>query len=139
MPPEGQPPLWRCRAVAVRGPSGSPTRIGVLRLKWLEQRHMRQIRRWNERHTEELQAAWLNGSGIMVWSVSSQPGTEDRAALRRAAPIARRFAGHFSEKLVAARRAHSSIGEGLGWERDGVRLWTLVNLAPEPLDERCSP
>jgi hypothetical protein len=41
---------------------------GVLRNKWFERRHMQhQIRRWAFDHTGEIQTAWMNGSGIMVW------------------------------------------------------------------------
>ena len=41
---------------------------GVLHLKWLEPRHMQyQINRWTRSHQDELQAAWINGSGIQVW------------------------------------------------------------------------
>jgi hypothetical protein len=41
---------------------------GVLQHKWLERRHMQhQIRRWDRDHSGELQSAWMNGSGIMVW------------------------------------------------------------------------
>ena len=41
---------------------------GVLRNKWFERRHLQhQIRRWDTDHTGELQTAWMNGSGMMVW------------------------------------------------------------------------
>lgn len=141
--PEGQPPAMEMQSCSGSWAQWFPSypEIGVLRLKWLEQRHMQhQIRRWNERHTEELQAAWLNGSGIMVWeNVFGSPNPwypGDRAFLRRAAPIARRFAGHFSEGTwrPLVEPTHPSV-KASEWERDGVRLWTLVNLAPEPLDE----
>jgi len=66
--------------------------IGVLHLKWIEQRHIQhQIRRWDTDHTSELAAAWLNGSGVLVWENvfgSWNPWRwEDRAALRRMAPV----------------------------------------------------
>ena len=41
---------------------------GVLRARWFEQRHMlHHTRRWNRDHLEELQSAWLNGVGMLVW------------------------------------------------------------------------
>ncbi|MHC4744959.1 MAG: hypothetical protein ACYS8Z_23840, partial [Planctomycetota bacterium] len=41
---------------------------GVLWNKWFERRHMmHQIKRWNSDHTGELHAAWMNGSGMLVW------------------------------------------------------------------------
>lgn len=43
---------------------------GVLRAHWYERRHMQHhIRRWHRDHSEELQSAWLNGVGMMVWEV----------------------------------------------------------------------
>ena len=68
--------------------------VGVLRHRWIEPRHMQhQIRRWDRQHRGELAAAWLNGSGIMVWenvfgSYNPWPA-QDRADLRRMAPILR--------------------------------------------------
>ncbi len=43
---------------------------GVVRSRWFEQRHqMHHVRRWNRDHSDELQSAWLNGVGVMVWEV----------------------------------------------------------------------
>jgi formylglycine-generating enzyme required for sulfatase activity len=107
--------------------------IGVLHLKWIEPRHMQhQIRRWDKSHQQELAAAWLNGSGIFVWENvfgSWNPWNgEDRATLRRMVPVLRHFASHFSEGEwlpyfpTLVEKVHSSY-----WERDEVRLWTIVN------------
>lgn len=115
--------------------------IGVLRLKWLEPRHMQhQIHRWDERHTGELKAAWLNGSGMLVWeNIFGSPNPwhpEDRALLRRAVPIARRFAGHLTEGQwrPLIERTHPDV-QASEWELGGIRLWTLVNLGDDPLSE----
>ena len=43
---------------------------GVLRARWFEQRHMmHHTRRWNTDHTDELQSAWVNGVGVLIWDV----------------------------------------------------------------------
>ena len=43
---------------------------GVVRSHWFERRHqMHHVRRWHRDHAEELQSAWLNGIGVMVWEV----------------------------------------------------------------------
>lgn len=43
---------------------------GVMRAKWFERRHMlHQTRRWNRSHREEMQVAWLNGAGMLIWEV----------------------------------------------------------------------
>ncbi len=43
---------------------------GVIRAKWYEPRHqLHHVRRWHRDHRDELQSAWLNGIGVMVWEV----------------------------------------------------------------------
>jgi len=43
---------------------------GVVRSHLYERRHMQHhVRRWHRDHSEELQSAWLNGIGVMVWEV----------------------------------------------------------------------
>ena len=106
---------------------------GVLWNKWLERRHMmHQIKRWNLDHTEELQTAWMNGSGILVWEnvFGSWVGWSgrDRSILRTMLPIQRRFVDLFcGEKwtpLIETEKAglYASL-----WEGRSLRLWTLVN------------
>jgi formylglycine-generating enzyme required for sulfatase activity len=106
---------------------------GVLRAKWLEPRHMQhQIRRWDHDHTSELHSAWMNGSGMMIWENvfgSQVPwNARDRSILRAMLPIQRRFTALFHggwwTPLVAVEQ--SGIFASL-WEKDGVRLWTIVN------------
>jgi hypothetical protein len=107
---------------------------GVLRNKWLERRHMQhQIQRWSHDHSGELQSAWMNGSGMMVWEnvFGSWVGwsRRDRSILRALLPIQRRYGRLFSgerwKPLVPtlAKDVYASLWEG----EDGVRLWTLVN------------
>jgi hypothetical protein len=106
---------------------------GVLRDKWIERRHMQhQIRRWQFDHTSELHAAWMNGSGMMVWEnvfgswVGWNP--RDRALLRAMLPVQRRFFAIFTGEgwtpLVPTLQqgVYASL-----WESEGLRLWTLVN------------
>lgn len=43
---------------------------GVVRSHVIERRHlMHHVRRWHRDHAVELQSAWLNGVGVMVWEV----------------------------------------------------------------------
>ncbi|HOX39265.1 MAG TPA: SUMF1/EgtB/PvdO family nonheme iron enzyme [Candidatus Brocadiia bacterium] len=107
--------------------------VGVLRLKWIEPRHMQhQIKRWDASHRDELAAAWLNGSGMLVWENvfgSWNPWSQaDKAALRRMAPILRRYAnllagGRWLPCFPAARKGVLASC----WEGDGARLWTIAN------------
>lgn len=133
--PEGHPTveeLERCSSSWAQGLESFPG-IGALRLKWIEPRHMQhQIRRWDTSHTSELAAAWLNGSGMLVWE--NVFGTwnpwdpSDRAALRRMAPVQRAFADLLSagEWLPAYPTQTASVHASC-WQRGGVRLWTLMN------------
>jgi formylglycine-generating enzyme required for sulfatase activity len=111
---------------------------GVVRNAWFEQRHLvHLVRRWDTDHSGELQTAFMNGSGIVVWenvfgfSVDWTP--RDRSILRAMLPIQRRFADHFAygawTPLVETVPFH--VYASL-WELEESRLWTLVNRSPEP-------
>lgn len=112
---------------------------GVLRNKWFERRHMQhQIKRWNLDHSGELQAAWMNGSGMMVWEnvFGSWVGwnARDRSLLRSMLPVQRRytqlFTGESWTPLVPTeqKQVYASL-----WMGNGLRLWTLVNRSATPV------
>ncbi len=122
----------------------SPT-PGVLRAHWFERRHqMHQTRRWNRDHSEELQTAWLNGCGMLVWEnvFGSWVGWNgrDRATLRRMLPIQRRFsrllvdgdwtplAGELSGPLFASR-----------FDLESQSLWLIANRSAEPCEWEVEP
>jgi sulfatase-modifying factor enzyme 1 len=70
---------------------------GVVRAKWYEPRHqLHHVRRWHRDHRAELQSAWLNGIGVMVWEVvfSAWVGwnAADAGWLRRMAAVQRAHA-----------------------------------------------
>lgn len=113
---------------------------GVLRNKWFERRHMQhQIRRWHHDHAEELQIAWMNGSGIMIWEnvFGSWVGwtPRDRSILRSMLPVQRRYARLFQGDAwtpllpTEVQGVYASL-----WEADGLRLWTLVNRTDAPVN-----
>ena len=86
---------------------------GVVRSHLADRRHlMHHVRRWHRTHHEELQSAWVNGIGVMVWEVvfGVWVGWNDRDA-------------HTLRRMVAAQRAlHDLLTRG---------EWTpLVNLGP---------
>ena len=67
---------------------------GVIRSHYVERRHQQHhVRRWHRRHAEELQSAYLNGVGVMVWEVvfGVWVGWSDRdaATLRRMLAVQR--------------------------------------------------
>jgi hypothetical protein len=71
---------------------------GVVRSHHYERRHqMHHVRRWHRDHTEELQSAWFNGIGVMVWEVvfGVWVGWTDRdAQVLRRMTRAQRALGH---------------------------------------------
>ena len=108
---------------------------GVLRNRWYERRHTMHLVDRLEHRTDaraELQTAWMNGTGIMVWGnvFGSWLGwsPKDRSMLRSMLPILRRFAGLFSGEhwtpLVPTEQ-HGIYASS--WGSKGLRLWTLVN------------
>jgi formylglycine-generating enzyme required for sulfatase activity len=113
---------------------------GVLRNKWFERRHIQhQIARWDRDHTAELQRAWMNGSGMMVWEnvFGSWVGwnRRDRSILRAMLPIERRysdlFAGEGWTPLVQTQQ--TGVFASL-WEGNGLHLWTIVNRNAFPVE-----
>ncbi len=117
----------------------SPT-PGVLRARWFERRHMlHHTRRWNRDHASELQSAWLNGAGMLVWEsvFGSWVGwsARDRSMLRAMVAVQRRYAWLLTEGAWAPLAARSLDGPwpsvvGSRFSAAGATLWTLVNRTP---------
>ena len=114
---------------------------GVLRAHWYERRHMQHhVRRWHRDHTEELQSAWLNGVGVMVWEVVFGVwvgwSARDAATVRRMVTVQRAAhalltTGTWTPLAELAPEAESAGVYASRWEADGVALWTLVNRGEE--------
>jgi formylglycine-generating enzyme len=108
---------------------------GVVRAKWFERRHIvHHTRRWHRHHRGELESAWLNGCGIVVWEnvFGSWVGWRDvdAAALR----AMRRVQGPYAPWLTAEDWTPLADHPGGGapvfasrWEHDGAALWTVVH------------
>ncbi|RPF29059.1 SUMF1/EgtB/PvdO family nonheme iron enzyme [Georgenia muralis] len=110
---------------------------GVLRAHWYERRHMQHhIRRWHRDHAEELQSAWLNGVGVMVWEVVFGVwvgwNPRDAATVRRMVTVQRAATELLLEAEWTPLAEISPDAESAGvyastFARDGVTLWALVN------------
>ncbi|HEX2133558.1 MAG TPA: SUMF1/EgtB/PvdO family nonheme iron enzyme [Actinophytocola sp.] len=110
---------------------------GVMRARWYEPRHMtHSTRRWNRDHSDELQSAFVNGAGMLVWDtvfgVWVGWNERDRATLRRMLRVQRACSELFTsgewEPLVDA--APEALAAGVyasRFGRGGLRLWTVVN------------
>jgi sulfatase-modifying factor enzyme 1 len=108
---------------------------GVLRAKWFEPRHMlHQTRRWDRDRSAQLQTAWLNGAGMLVWEnvfgswVGWSP--RDRATLSAMLRVQRRFARHLAQgewtPLADPADATAPSVFSSRFELGGSRLWTIV-------------
>jgi hypothetical protein len=110
---------------------------GVLRAHWFERRHMmHHTRRWNRDHSAELQSAWVNGCGVLVWDdvfgVWVGWNARDRATLRAMRPVQRAFAdvlrdGQWTPLCALHLSAESHHVYAHRYDLNGTTLWTLVN------------
>jgi hypothetical protein len=118
---------------------------GVLRAHLFERRHMmHHTRRWNRDHSEELQSAWLNGCGILVWECvfGSWVGWNDRDAsvLRRMLTVFRAFPdlllrGEWTPLADLGADVPAEVYASR-FSDAGTDLWLLVNRGPEPVEFR---
>ena len=110
---------------------------GVLRAHWFERRHMmHHTRRWNRDHSVELQSAWVNGCGVLVWDdvfgVWVGWNRRDRATLRAMRPVQQAFAdvlrdGTWTPLCALHPSAESHHVYAHRYDLDGTELWTIVN------------
>lgn len=118
---------------------------GVLRAHVFERRHMmHHTRRWNRDHSDELQSAWVNGCGILVWEsvFSAWVGwnARDRSTLRRMTAAQRAFSpvligGEWTPltpEVPDTARAHGVFASR--FELADVTFWTLINRSDEDFD-----
>ncbi|ONI74376.1 hypothetical protein BWI15_13775 [Kribbella sp. ALI-6-A] len=118
---------------------------GVLRAHLFERRHMmHHTRRWNRDHSDELQSAWVNGVGILVWEsvFSAWVGwnARDRATLRRMVAAQRAFSPvlingdwiPLTPEIPDKARSHGVFGSR--FELADVTFWTLINRDEEDFE-----
>jgi formylglycine-generating enzyme required for sulfatase activity len=101
--------------------------------KWLEPRHMVHVcNRWAHNHTDDLQAAFFNGTGFEswenVWGIWNQMTPRDAEALRRMMTIERANAA----LLTSAQWEPNILTHQFGvfaskWPGKDSTLWTIVN------------
>jgi hypothetical protein len=110
---------------------------GVQRARWFERRHMTHAtRRWNRDHSAELQSAFMNGAGMLVWDAvfGVWVGWHDRdkATLRRMLRVQRAFttllvAGEWTPLADTSAEAIAAGVYASRFAESGRTLWTLVN------------
>jgi formylglycine-generating enzyme required for sulfatase activity len=107
---------------------------GVYRNKWFERHHMQHaIARWNSDKTPQLQTAWMNGSGMLIWeNVFGQWlgwCERDKSIYRAMYSIQHYFSALFSGEEWVPLSEESDI-KGIfisSWKSEGIQLRTLVN------------
>ncbi len=113
----------------------------LLRNKLVEQRHMHfEVRRWQSNHDRQLERAWLNGTGMVIWEnvFGTWVGTDAsfRRRLKLMRPVWKRYADLFArgnwEPYIDT--GHSDLYGSL-WSSDAasgdrVTVVTLVNRGP---------
>ncbi|HYP14267.1 MAG TPA: SUMF1/EgtB/PvdO family nonheme iron enzyme, partial [Bryobacteraceae bacterium] len=108
---------------------------GVVRNKWLERRHMVHIgQRQSRDRTSFLHAAWMNGTGVLVWEnifgMWNGFTRRDEFILRVMSPVQRRYAELFSSEdwtpltPVLSQGVYASLWRNQSGQQ---RIWTLVN------------
>ncbi|WP_022887039.1 SUMF1/EgtB/PvdO family nonheme iron enzyme [Glaciibacter superstes] len=110
---------------------------GVMRAHWYERRHMmHSTRRWNHDHSAELQSAWMNGTGMLVWDtvfgVWVGWNSRDKATLRRMLRVQRAFNevlvdGEWTPLTDAAPEALAAGVYVSRFSLGDLTLWTIVN------------
>lgn len=149
--PEGSPSIEQVEVCQASWAQSLPELAvpGLLRLKWVEPRHMQhQVSRWAQSHTRELENAFFNGSGVLVWEnvfgTWNPWSKEDRATLRRMAAVLRQFAGLFGSDAWDPMTPTLVSGVFANrWPGKGVTVWTIINrtgrTVTEPVMEVASP
>ncbi|WP_347753805.1 SUMF1/EgtB/PvdO family nonheme iron enzyme [Agrococcus sp. ProA11] len=122
------------------------TAPGVQRARLVERRHMLHgIRRWNRSHAEELQSAWMNGTGVLVWDavfgVWVGWNERDRATLRAMSRVQRAChelleRGDWQPLAGATAEAADRGVFGTTWALGDLTLVTLINRGDEPVRGR---
>tara|TARA_R110002051_G_scaffold72905_5_gene131809 strand:- start:743 stop:2617 length:1875 start_codon:yes stop_codon:yes gene_type:complete len=106
---------------------------GIMRAHWYERRHMmHSTRRWNRDHSDELQSAFMNGTGILVWDdvfgVWVGWNRRDASTLRRMVRIQRALSDVFVEGEWTPLSSTPVSGVYVStWRRDGLTVFTAVN------------
>ena len=110
-----------------------PKKPGILKLKWTEPRHMQyQIRRWNRDRNGEIETAFFNGSGMLVWEnifgTYNPWNLLDRQNWKKANLILHFFADIFTgtgdEPYFPSKNSQVYINH---WGHSGKEIFLLIN------------
>lgn len=110
---------------------------GVMRAHWYERRHMmHSIRRWNRDHSAELQSAWMNGTGMLIWDavfgIWVGWNERDKSTLRRMLRVQRALTDVLvdGDWFPLADGTREAVAEGVyvsRFEQGQLTFWTVIN------------
>jgi hypothetical protein len=110
---------------------------GVMAAHWFDRRHMQHhTRRWNRDHSDELQSAWMNGTGMVVWDAvfGSWVGWNERdlSTLRHMVRAQRALAdvlldGEWTPLVDATPEALEAGVHVSRFRTESATLWTIIN------------
>ncbi len=111
-----------------------PKPPGLLHLKWIEPKHNQfQVRRWDTSHRREIETAFFNASGMMIWEnifgTCNPWTTADRQQWKRASAILRCFSDLLSSDQWQP--FYPTISEGLysqRWGDETLAVYTLLSV-----------
>jgi len=106
---------------------------GIVRNRWLEQRHMiYRLSRFSHEQSTLIQNAWINGCGIVIWEnvfgTVNELNPRDRTLLNAMLPIQRQYSEFFTQGAwtplfpVWLHRVYASQ-----WQLGLKKIWTIVN------------
>ncbi|MGA2914706.1 MAG: SUMF1/EgtB/PvdO family nonheme iron enzyme [Sedimentisphaerales bacterium] len=109
-----------------------PNEPGILKLKWLQPRHMQyQIRRWDRDRSDEIETAFFNGSGMLVWENifgSFNPwNTTDRYNWKKANLILHFFSDEFAQTFEPFYPTLQKKLFTTRWSNKGKEIIVLLN------------
>ena len=153
--PEGYPSLdqlsvspsswgqyWYSYGKLERSSEIAKTPPSLLHHKMIEPKHMiHQVSRWTLGHWDEIETAFFNGSGMVVWENifgSYNPwSVYDRVTWRRCVPILRRFTGIFNSGQMEPYYHTEATGLYANrWWGKGMQLFTLINRSGSELRDQ---
>lgn len=116
-----------------------PNEPTLLKLRWIEPRHMQyQIRRWDTCRQDEIAAAFFNASGMLIWEnifgTYNPWNSKDRLAWNRA----KRVLKYFSDEFVKGAwqpyfDVHSKNVYTNRWQKDGIAVYILSSLKDQKI------
>lgn len=109
-----------------------PEEPGILKLKWVQPRHMQyQIRRWDIDRSSEIETAFFNGSGMLVWEnvfgTYNPWNITDRQNWKKVNLILHYFQDEFSQEFEPYYLSMQKDLYITHWSTEGRHIFVMLN------------